>query len=1209
MSQPANLGLEVQSGLPSSRELDQIAEEKPIGEQDASDSLEEGQIEPQPRLHLKTFLALFAICLIYFSQTYTLVGAGAQGQMIAGHFNHPGDAIWLTASLTIPSVILGPVVSQAADFFGRRIFLAVSSLFGAVGCIIAARGTTFAMIIAGLVITGIEFGVLPLLHTVPSEILPRRWRAPAQAAVMIANAFGLIFGLVIGGVFDRHGNPDGFRNYYYISTGLFAIATVIVFAVYHPPPTPLQASLNFRQKMAKLDWIGYVLLASSLVLFCMGLAWSQNPYEWSDPHTSAPFAIGVALGIGLVVYETIFKTDGMFHHGLFGGENFNFAISLVAVFCEGLAFFAATVYFPFQIGILYEEDFLLTSVRFSVAFMATIPASVVTGLYCVITKKVRWVTVLSFLIFVAFFACMATADENTDKNTWGYPVLLGSALGMTLITLVTVAQLSTPPELISVASGLIICIRSLGGTVGIAIYNALFTHELRQAGGKIAQAVLNDGLPAESVDQFVDSMLSHNETAIAQVPGVTPEIVQSGLHVLFKSYVAGFQHVWTTAAAFVALSAFALTERGRGRIIEDCDESEEVITTALEALLDPTRPPIFPRQMVESFITTDQSKIPEHTYNGSEDMWSIIKYRAGHGNLDSVSQDRAPDITKMFKHPRAARDDPVVRLRSFIVLLFEKGARPRKSKTFASILQNHFGNVITNRIPHAIEQHPMLIYVYMHACFEDFPAILRCYEILFNFAVSLPVSVPLEEATNARKTALQAHRTWGVSDRSFLLNSGLIQISFSLPDILQHRAVLRRLREYNGFREVSYRRIEQPTSLDDLKFAVEKSLLDIEDSLGDFQQQVDMFLERFKATLELEFNISNEKMSWVMMWFTFVAIIFTPMAFVSSIFGITTLEADPIWFRVSVAPVLLISLAICYYIFSKSQRIDEGLRPKKLQDLLQMMPYSQLTTLKQKHRKVGSNERETRHSRRPSNVIYPMPRTEVHTVPIQPEDPERSDGSDNSDNSDNSDSSDNSEPARPPAPPNGSPPPPPPPGTKTYVSPPPHSTEGKLHLQAEGLQKLSSVPASDPTGRPHKSYTNPLRPMTEPIYEETLPFAPDLSSRPATRPPPPATEPVNRPTISFAPGLAPEPPTRRAPHMPPQNARRENSHVGYSSSHRPEAGRRTTQSEANFGINRNAPELSTTYDNVRLPDFRRRSTRIAHSRDDRDEDTSPGPSE
>lgn len=165
---------------------------------------------------------------------------------------------------------------------------------------------------------------------------------------MIANAFGLVTGLTLGGLFNRNGNPDGFRNYFYIAVGLFALAALTCYIAYQPPKRMLQTTLSTRQKLESLDWVGYGLLASSLVLVCIGLSWSQNPYKWSNAHTSAPFAIGVALAIALIVYETKFKADGMFHHGLFS-RNRNFAISLLAVFCEGLAFFAATVYFSFQV--------------------------------------------------------------------------------------------------------------------------------------------------------------------------------------------------------------------------------------------------------------------------------------------------------------------------------------------------------------------------------------------------------------------------------------------------------------------------------------------------------------------------------------------------------------------------------------------------------------------------------------------------------------------------------------------------------------------------------------------------------------------------------------------------------------------------------------------------------------------------------------------
>lgn len=520
------------------------------------ESASEGNEELQPHLHARTFLAVFAVCLIYFAQDFALVGAGAQGQIIAGHFHSPGETSWITAPIAILTVVLCPIVSQASDYWGRKWFLVIFSLFGAVGGLVVARASSMGMVIAGFTILGSAFGAQSLLHTVASEVLPRRWRSWAQAAVMIANALALISGLVVGGALNRHGNPDGFRYHFYIAMALFLIAALITAFAYQPLPTKLQTEFTLSEKMAQLDWIGYALLASSLVLFCMGLSWSQNPYPWSDPHVSATFSVGVALCLVLILYETKFKKDGMFHHGLFQG-NMNFTIALICVFCEGIAFFAANIYFAFQVSVLYETDFLIVGVRFAIAFMAALAASGFTGLYCAITKKVRYVTFVAFIIFTAFFVCMATANRNSSMAVWGYPVLLGWGLGMTLIALVTVAQLSTPPELIAIASGLIISVRSLGGTIGIAIYNAVFTTATRHMGANIGKAITEAGLPATSIDQFLTDILTGNVTGLFSIPGATPAIIAAGADARLDTFVTGFRNVWVSALCFIVLAAIA----------------------------------------------------------------------------------------------------------------------------------------------------------------------------------------------------------------------------------------------------------------------------------------------------------------------------------------------------------------------------------------------------------------------------------------------------------------------------------------------------------------------------------------------------------------------------------------------------------------------------------------------------------------------------
>ncbi|KAI7781427.1 MFS general substrate transporter [Diaporthe eres] len=468
-------------------------------------ALSEVGLEPKPQLHAKTFLAVFAVFGIYFAQVYCLVGAGAQGASIAAQFNAPTQSSWLSGAMAIFTVVLGPIVSQAADYWGRKWFLVGLSFSGALGALVTALATSMNMLIAGCCLIGTAFGMQPLLHAVVSEVLPRAWRGWAQSIVMMSNALGLFGGLVIGGGLNRGGDPDGFRYFFYIGMAFFLATGIICIFAYHPPQRELQ-KLPFADKVAKLDFVGYALLGSGLVLFCLGLFYSQNPYPWSDPHVSAPFAIGLALAIALCVYEYKFKTDGL---------------------------------------------------NFGIVFLTYIPASAAVGLYCTKTKRVRWITVCAFLIFIIFFACMSTTNAHTRNEVWGFPVLMGAGLSMTLIALLAAGQLSVPPELIAVASGIMISMRSLGGTIGIAIYNAVFISETNHIPSNVASAALEAGLPSGSADEFVGYIVAHNETGLATIAGATPEIISAGADAALDTYAAAFRLVWLTAIPFLGIAAIS----------------------------------------------------------------------------------------------------------------------------------------------------------------------------------------------------------------------------------------------------------------------------------------------------------------------------------------------------------------------------------------------------------------------------------------------------------------------------------------------------------------------------------------------------------------------------------------------------------------------------------------------------------------------------
>jgi len=222
--------------------------------------------------------------------------------------------------------------------------------------------------------------------------------------------------------------------------------------------------------------------------------------------------------------------------------------------------------------VLFEKDPVRTGLRYCITFFAYATFAVLGGAFCSRTKMIKFPTIFGFTFMIIFFICMATVGLGSSDAVWGYPLFLGIALGIVLCALVSVAQFSTPPSLISTTSGLLISVRSLGGTVGIAIckfhsdqwpnfqltyfvVNAVFTAKLSGSiGPKIAGAVLPLGFNPQYLPELIGGLASNNVTAIGLVPGVTPAIIGAGVGGLLEAYATGFRFVWISAGCFVVVA-------------------------------------------------------------------------------------------------------------------------------------------------------------------------------------------------------------------------------------------------------------------------------------------------------------------------------------------------------------------------------------------------------------------------------------------------------------------------------------------------------------------------------------------------------------------------------------------------------------------------------------------------------------------------------
>lgn len=108
----------------------------------------------------------------------------------------------------------------------------------------------------------------------------------------------------------------------------------------------------------------------------------------------------------------------------------------------------------------------------------------------------------------------------------------------------------------------IIAVRSLGGTVGLAINTAIFNSALStEIPSKIAAAALPLGLPPTSLGMFIGGLTTHNETILAHVPGATPQIIGAGANALVRAFGVGFRNCWIAASCFGVIAVIGMSTR------------------------------------------------------------------------------------------------------------------------------------------------------------------------------------------------------------------------------------------------------------------------------------------------------------------------------------------------------------------------------------------------------------------------------------------------------------------------------------------------------------------------------------------------------------------------------------------------------------------------------------------------------------------------
>ena len=250
---------------------------------------------PLPRLEGASRLRIFTVIgvVVLFAEIaalqYTMVASAARD--IAPSFPGVGANIsWMVIIFGLVGGATTPLFGKMSDLWGKRRMMLISGFSFAVGTLICALTSSWALFLVGRALEAVAISAPTVAYGLFRDILPRRY-IPASIGV-IATGLGmsaLAAPLLGGWLLDHY----SWRSLFWFL--LIFVAVVVPLLVVLVPETPLRTH-------QKLDVSGALLLATGVGLILLYLS-NGASWGWGRPTAWGWMAGGVALLLAFVAVE------------------------------------------------------------------------------------------------------------------------------------------------------------------------------------------------------------------------------------------------------------------------------------------------------------------------------------------------------------------------------------------------------------------------------------------------------------------------------------------------------------------------------------------------------------------------------------------------------------------------------------------------------------------------------------------------------------------------------------------------------------------------------------------------------------------------------------------------------------------------------------------------------------------------------------------
>lgn len=439
------------------------------------------------------------------------------------------DLPWVVTAYLLASTSTTPIYGKLSDLYGRKRILQIAIFLFLIGSVLCAMAQTMGQLILFRAVQGLGGGgLMALAFTIIGDVVAPRERGRYQGYIGGVFALASVAGPLLGGIFTE---TLSWHWIFLINLPLGAAALAMT--------SRALGRLPAGRERPKIDYLGAALLMGTVTTLLFVVSRGGVVVPWTSPTILGLAALGVALLVAFLVHERRVEEPILPLH-LFRHPVVAIANPVVAV--SAMVLFAGIVFLPLRMQLVRGESATASGLLLLPLVLGMVLGAGGGGRLIARTGRYKAVPLAGLALAAAMYLALGLSPAVAENALWSTLILvpLGIGLGLVMPVMTVAVQNAVDRRDLGAATASVGFFRSLGGSVGVALFGAAFAADV--------EARLNAaGLPGISGREVM-------ERGIAAL-GTLPDAARASALTAFEH---GFSTLFLLAAA-LALLSFVMT--------------------------------------------------------------------------------------------------------------------------------------------------------------------------------------------------------------------------------------------------------------------------------------------------------------------------------------------------------------------------------------------------------------------------------------------------------------------------------------------------------------------------------------------------------------------------------------------------------------------------------------------------------------------------